>query len=60
MIKVNEIIDDELENRKTLIQLIDMSDKILYNEQQTEKSVLTLINAAISHKLRNPLSSLIG
>ena len=60
MIKVNEIVEDESESRKTLIQLIDMSDKILYDEQQTEQSFLTLINAAISHKLRNPLNSLIG
>jgi signal transduction histidine kinase len=37
-----------------------MSDKMLYNEIKAEKSFLTLINAAISHELRNPLSSLIG
>ena len=37
-----------------------MSDKILYNEIKAEKSFLTLINAAISHELRNPLNSLIG
>ena len=60
MIKVNEIVEDESESRTTLIQLIDMSDKILYDEQQTEQSFLTLINAAISHKLRSPLNSLIG
>jgi nitrogen-specific signal transduction histidine kinase len=60
MLKVNEIKDDESESKKILIQLIDMSDKILVNEQKAEQSFLTLINAAISHKLRNPLSSLIG
>ena len=43
-----------------LIQIIDMSDKMLYNEVKAEKSFLTLINAAISHELRNPLNSLIG
>jgi CheY-like chemotaxis protein len=37
-----------------------MSDKMLYNEIKAEKSFLTLINAAISHELRNPLNSLIG
>ena len=60
MLKVNEIKDDESESKKILIRLIDMSDKILVNEQKAEQSFLTLINAAISHKLRNPLSSLIG
>jgi signal transduction histidine kinase len=37
-----------------------MSHKMLYNEVKAEKSFLTLINAAISHELRNPLNSLIG
>ena len=37
-----------------------MSDKILYNESKAEQSFITLINAAISHELRNPLSSLVG
>jgi len=33
---------------------------MLYNEVKAEKSFLTLINAAVSHELRNPLNSLIG
>ena len=37
-----------------------MSDRILYNESKAEQSFITLINAAISHELRNPLSSLVG
>ena len=37
-----------------------MSDKILYTEIKAEQSFLTLINATVSHELRNPLSSLIG
>jgi signal transduction histidine kinase len=40
--------------------LIDVSDKILYNESKAEQSFITLINAAISHELRNPLNSLVG
>jgi len=31
---------------------------MLYNEVNAEKSFLTLINAAVSHELRNPLNSL--
>ena len=38
--------------------MIDVNDKILYNEAKAEQSFLTLINAAISHELRNPLNSL--
>jgi signal transduction histidine kinase len=37
-----------------------VSDRILYNESKAEQSFITLINAAISHELRNPLSSLVG
>jgi signal transduction histidine kinase len=37
-----------------------MSDKMLYNEIRAEQKFLTLINAAVSHELRNPLNSLVG
>jgi signal transduction histidine kinase len=43
-----------------LVQCIDMSDKMLYNEVKAEQSFLTLINATVSHELGNPLASLIG
>ena len=61
-LKVNRIFsqDDSEDGQKYLIQIIDMSDKILYNEVKAEQSFLTLINAAISHELRNPLNSLVG
>ena len=49
-----------LHGNKIMIQIIDISQKILYDELQAEKSLLTLINATISHELRNPLNSLIG
>ena len=45
---------------KILLQIIDVSDKMLYNEVNAQKSFLTLINAAVSHELRNPLNSLVG
>ena len=61
-LKVNRIFseDDKSQVQKILIQIIDMSDKILYSEAKAEQSFLTLINAAISHELRNPLNSLVG
>ena len=43
-----------------MVQLIDVSDKILYNEVKAEQEFLALINVAISHHLRNPLNALIG
>ena len=43
-----------------MIQLIDISQKILYDEMKAEKTLLTLITATVSHELRNPLYSLIS
>jgi signal transduction histidine kinase len=40
--------------------VVDISDKILYGEVKAEHSFLEMINAAVSHELRNPLNSLIG
>ena len=60
ILKVNTIVDKESNSSKMLIQIIDMSHKILYSESKAEQSFLTLINAAISHELRNPLNSLVG
>ena len=37
-----------------------MDNKVLYNESEAEKSFLTIINAAVSHELRNPLNSLVN
>ena len=57
VMKMNKI---QGKDKKILVQIIDMSAKILYNEIKAEKSFLSLINAAVSHELRNPLNSLIG
>ena len=45
---------------KILLQIIDVSDRILNNEMKADKLVLTLINGAVSHELRNPLNALVG
>ena len=43
-----------------MIQIIDVSAKILYNEVKAENQFLNLITAAVSHEMRNPLNSLIN
>ena len=43
-----------------MIQIIDISKKILYEEVKAEKDLLTIINGTVSHELRNPLFSLIS
>ena len=37
-----------------------MSHKMLYNEVKAEQHFSTLMNAAVSHELRNPLYALVG
>ncbi len=40
------------------MQFIDVTTEILYKESQDEKVVLSLVNACVSHELRNPLNSI--
>jgi signal transduction histidine kinase len=42
------------------VQIVDISEKVLNKEIMAEKVLLTMINATVSHELRNPLSSLIS
>ena len=60
VLKVCKIYEELTHSEKIIVQIIDMSDKILYNEVKAEQSFLTLINATVSHELRNPLSSMVG
>jgi signal transduction histidine kinase len=40
------------------MQIIDMSGQILINIRNGEKKLLSLINATVSHEMRNPLNSI--
>ena len=41
-----------------VIQLIDISQKILYEMAVGEKRLFSLINATVSHEMRNPTNSI--
>lgn len=43
-----------------MIQIMDISKDILYDQQRAENELLSLINACVSHELRNPLNSVIA
>ena len=49
-------------NNKTkhILQIINISNTILYNQSLVEKKALEMINACVSHELRNPLNSIIS
>ena len=41
-----------------IVQIVDISSTILYGESKAQNEFLQLINATVSHELRNPLNSL--
>ena len=48
-----------LKNKKmSMIQILDISDSIMYQQEKNHTEQLSLLNATISHELRNPLNSI--
>ena len=45
---------------KEVLQINDISKSILYKQAVGEKEMLTLINATVSHEMRNPCNSIEG
>jgi signal transduction histidine kinase len=45
---------------RLIIQFIDISMSILYNVEKTQNQMLEMINACVSHEMRNPLNSIIA
>jgi len=41
-----------------MIQIIDVSKEILYDKEKAHNELLNLINATVSHEMRNPLNSI--
>jgi len=41
-----------------ILQIIDISDQIMYRIASKEKNLLSIINATVSHEMRNPLNSI--
>ena len=45
-------------SKHDVLQLIDISEKILYEKAQGEKRLFSVINATVSHDMRNPTNSI--
>ena len=41
-----------------MLKIVDISKEILYEKSKGEKRLLALINATVSHEMRNPINSL--
>lgn len=50
-------IDDE---EQKLLQIIDISKSVLYNKAKAKSEVMALMNATVSHEMRNPLNSILN
>ena len=50
-----------MENKeKILVQFIDISKSILYDNQKLQNQALEMINACVSHEMRNTLNSIVA
>ena len=47
-----------LKDKQTMIQMNDVSKDVLYNKEKSQNELLSLINATVSHEMRNPLNSI--
>ena len=52
-----KIINQNLEKIE-LLQIIDLSSQIMCEFEKGEKKLMTLMNATVSHEMRNPINSL--
>jgi signal transduction histidine kinase len=43
-----------------MLQIIDISSSILYDRSKAENKFLSIINASVSHEMRNPLNSILA
>lgn len=48
------------DQKMKLLQIIDVTSYILYTEFKAKNQFTSLINACVSHELRNPLNSIIS
>ena len=57
-IKVNEL-GGKNEN-EIMVTLIDTSQEVLRQKEQAHNELMVMINATVSHELRNPLNSIVA
>jgi len=43
-----------------MVQIEDISNRILYDNQKAENNFLSMTNACVSHEIRNPLNAMIA
>ena len=46
------------ESPRVVLQLIDTSSKVLLDQEKAEKVIMSMVNATVSHEIRNPINSI--
>lgn len=60
MLRVKQVDEDRSKFAlKRVVQIVDVSGEILYNQAKAKQSFTTMMQASVSHELRNPLACLI-
>ena len=49
---------DSNDVQRTMIQIIDTTDNIKYQDQKSKNDSLGMVNSFVSHELRNPLNTI--
>lgn len=49
----------DLENASVVLQITDISGKLLYTEAKAQTRYVTMMQASVSHEMRNPTASII-
>ena len=49
-----------LPNGSIMISILDISKKILLDKENERSNLLSIINATVSHDMRNPLNSILA
>ena len=57
-IKINKITGEN--ENEVMISFQDMSNEIKSNNEKAHNELLIMINATVSHELRNPLNSIVA
>jgi signal transduction histidine kinase len=57
-VKIKRQIVEEEDITLEVLLMIDVTKEVLYNKANGEKKLLALINATVSHEMRNPINSI--
>ena len=57
-VQVSRQIVDTTFSKHEILQLSDISQKVMYEMACVEKRLFSLINATVSHEMRNPTNSI--